>query len=51
MVIDALVPVKLDPSQYFIKTEFQSENPGLVWGSEAMKKRPARALQHTLAPA
>jgi hypothetical protein len=44
VVIDAFAAVKLDPSQYFIKTEFQSENPGLVSGSEAMKKRPVRAL-------
>jgi hypothetical protein len=40
--IDAveLSPVKLEPSQYFTNTEFQSENPGLINASEAIKKLP-----------
>ena len=35
-------PVKLDASQYLIKTEFQSEKPGLESSSEAIKKWPTK---------
>jgi hypothetical protein len=30
----ALALVKLEPSQYLMKTEFQSENPGLMKESD-----------------
>jgi hypothetical protein len=37
VVMLELALVKLEPSQYLITTEFQSENPGLMRGSEAIK--------------
>jgi hypothetical protein len=40
VVTDALLLVKLDPSQYLTTTEFQSAKPGLMSESDAIKKFP-----------
>jgi hypothetical protein len=40
LIAAGLLLVKLEPSQYLTNTEFQSENPGLISESDAMKYAP-----------